>query len=655
MSWSDDMRCLHCDGKLPLYRKITHGQFCSGAHRKAYWQEQERLAVERLHQTHSSLKAYRPPAASSVESILGRDPGPAELSGFVAAVLYPQSQGAPRMLVADPLAYDLECLPGKLEWTIVDRPARSVGSGESISPVREWTSQAINKTGIAFPRSGELIPKNVTVAEARPSLNLSPLTRTEDVPSTAGRVQMAFSPIATSIPAISPQPMASRMPRPAQQIGAYIRPVTPELERQVATQPPMVEDLLRLNWVVEQATIQACKSAQPAEPSALNAPHPLTPPAFAVFPEQQLATSFCAPVLAGAVELFRTKESAVQAAPPASSAVAAVTPELLQVAMALPRRQSRLAEPRPAMGRGSRYPIEFRLGSPHGPEFSPTEFPSAPADILLPTQLPQIAIAPVAVHAESSSLAEPVSTESSILAEPFSTELPALGPPVPHAQAVETAAPEADPEIHSEIQGLLPLTLKFGPPATQPLKPAVSNVATIPQPLRTEAIRATSRLEPLDAKPVSDFMQSESGEVPTEPGNAVKAYLWSRAAGFWKLAPRDLKILAFAIPALLALAFHRELPKVHVAAPPSTGEHSAESGERGEHAVDQRAPGRDGPRRRRAGRGFPLRPGRLGQPRRRDRRMVFRRHRLCAARAPGAVPSVHGSDRLPVAVPGNDR
>ena len=173
--------------------------------------------MERLHQTHSSLKAYRPPAASSVESILGRDPGPAELSGFVAAVLYPQSQGAPRMLVADPLAYDLECLPGKLEWTIVDRPARSVGSGESISPVREWTSQAINKTGIAFPRSGELIPKNVTVAEARPSLNLSPLTRTEDVPSTAGRVQMAFSPIATSIPAISPQPMASRMPRPAQQ------------------------------------------------------------------------------------------------------------------------------------------------------------------------------------------------------------------------------------------------------------------------------------------------------------------------------------------------------------------------------------------------------------------------------------------------------
>lgn len=69
MSWVDDIRCLYCDGRLPLYRKITNGQFCSGAHRKAYWKEHERLAVERLHQTHDSLRAYRPPGA--VEWILG--------------------------------------------------------------------------------------------------------------------------------------------------------------------------------------------------------------------------------------------------------------------------------------------------------------------------------------------------------------------------------------------------------------------------------------------------------------------------------------------------------------------------------------------------------------------------------------------------------
>src|SRR5580704_10069978 len=76
MSWSDDIRCLYCDGRLPLYRKITNGQFCSTAHRKAYWQEQENLAVERLHQTHSSLRAYRPPGP--IEAILGPEEPPFE-------------------------------------------------------------------------------------------------------------------------------------------------------------------------------------------------------------------------------------------------------------------------------------------------------------------------------------------------------------------------------------------------------------------------------------------------------------------------------------------------------------------------------------------------------------------------------------------------
>jgi hypothetical protein len=70
MAWSDNVRCLYCDGKLPLYRKITSGQFCSAVHRKAYWQDQERLAVERLHQTHDSLRAYRSPEA--LEAILGK-------------------------------------------------------------------------------------------------------------------------------------------------------------------------------------------------------------------------------------------------------------------------------------------------------------------------------------------------------------------------------------------------------------------------------------------------------------------------------------------------------------------------------------------------------------------------------------------------------
>lgn len=69
MPWSDDTRCLYCDGKLPLFRRLSQGQFCSRAHQDAYWKDQEQLAVQRLHETHDSLREYRPP--EDVESILG--------------------------------------------------------------------------------------------------------------------------------------------------------------------------------------------------------------------------------------------------------------------------------------------------------------------------------------------------------------------------------------------------------------------------------------------------------------------------------------------------------------------------------------------------------------------------------------------------------
>src|SRR4029077_7223346 len=122
MSWSEDTRCLFCEGRLPLYRKITHGQFCSNEHRKSYWQEQERLAIERLTQTHNSLHANRSPVHSGPDS----DPLPiravAPLSvpadalpalevpgvfGLVAGEKI-QAQGgtAPFLITTDPLEYE---------------------------------------------------------------------------------------------------------------------------------------------------------------------------------------------------------------------------------------------------------------------------------------------------------------------------------------------------------------------------------------------------------------------------------------------------------------------------------------------------------------------------------------------------------------------
>ncbi len=213
MSWSDDMRCLHCDGKLPLYRKITHGQFCSTNHRKAYWQEQERLAVERLHQTHSSLKAMRPPVPA--ESILGPavqvDTG---LRGFVApARLYPQAQGAPWMLAADPLIYEMERGPGRPLWTALEPAVRSLPSAGSIRLLQVWFGPAalleqFRGTGIASravtrqPRGGDLAPRPVLVAPvhslAAPAVELpahlpllGPLERMGIAPSPAAPAAVA--------------------------------------------------------------------------------------------------------------------------------------------------------------------------------------------------------------------------------------------------------------------------------------------------------------------------------------------------------------------------------------------------------------------------------------------------------------------------------
>jgi hypothetical protein len=104
MSWSDDTRCLHCDGRLPLYRKITHGQFCSSAHRKAYWQDQERLAVERLHQTHNSLRAYR--LAEPAEAVAGQ--APAVVQEALQAVLQtaPPQVGDPQFGALIPQSFN---------------------------------------------------------------------------------------------------------------------------------------------------------------------------------------------------------------------------------------------------------------------------------------------------------------------------------------------------------------------------------------------------------------------------------------------------------------------------------------------------------------------------------------------------------------------
>jgi hypothetical protein len=81
--------------------------------------------------------------------------------------------------------------------------------------------------------------------------------------------------------------------------------------------------------------------------------------------------------------------------------------------------------------------------------------------------------------------------------------------------------------------------------------------------------------QPLPEEPVEDAAPAAlSPELPppaqitaktrANAKNGAHPHLGQFLVGFWKNAPRDLRLLIFAIPALLALAFHPSLPKVHV-------------------------------------------------------------------------------------------
>ncbi len=89
----------------------------------------------------------------------------------------------------------------------------------------------------------------------------------------------------------------------------------------------------------------------------------------------------------------------------------------------------------------------------------------------------------------------------------------------------------------------------------------------IPQPMGTAAIRPRLKLDPMDTVPSSD----SASEAMRPPVKATKIHPWTPITDFWHRAPRDLKMLVFALPLLLGLALNPALPKVRMAAPAAAG------------------------------------------------------------------------------------
>jgi hypothetical protein len=101
-------------------------------------------------------------------------------------------------------------------------------------------------------------------------------------------------------------------------------------------------------------------------------------------------------------------------------------------------------------------------------------------------------------------------------------------------------------------------------------------------------MRPASHLEPLDAKPTLDFAKAagpknpeaqkdEPMAIPEGAGETETSamspliHVGMHVAGFWKHAPRDLKLLVFGIPILLGLALQPSLKKIPYSAPPQAG------------------------------------------------------------------------------------
>jgi hypothetical protein len=522
MSWSD-IRCLFCDGRLPLYAKLTSGQFCSPAHRKAYWAEQERLAIERLHQTHSSLRAVAA-TPETIEQILGQPAAPQEPvapvapdvalapyvpppptrpapvavqgapvllptpepAGLFSVTILPTPDFSPDMVAADPMEYETALVPYRPLWS-PDAPhigadcfAPAIPMPVSDHVTVQMAPPADREVTPVFPR----IPDPVRIGMHAPPQTVE-FERwfDENIPPAAGPHEMPRIQI-RSIPA---------------NILAEAIPVA------------MIE-------VTGETAGRKNRGARTRSRAARNAVMQLRLPietdCVLVSPEVPMANRV--PILSGqAVVPCQSNLSHIEPLEPR------VSGNVAQFTLAFANQETHLR-----LARGCRYPVNPNAGWATVGVIESVDFPVVP----------------------------PESSSARLYAA--------------------AASGDSSNVLDASGKNLLPLGIGLLRGAHPGVPHPVTKVTALPQSVLLEPIRpTTSRLEPLDDKPASDSIAPSFGLLGVE-GPARKlldTQVLQSAANFWKTAPRDLKILAIAIPVLLGLVLNPALPKVHVAAPTDGG------------------------------------------------------------------------------------
>ena len=606
MAWSGNLRCLHCDGKLPLYRKLTSGQFCSKAHSDAYWQEQQRLAVERLHQTHDSLRAYKAPA-DTLEAILGK---PAA-SEPVSSAHYYQADDATAVEPMEP----------ELEVSDMARSASNTGNVtfagfvlEEKPGLRAWDAirAAWNGEFILWPMSRPAIPQSASekqdytlgAVSAVPmprflACGFASVIRTDAEKS--GPVEFGGKPV-TQIPlGFVPEPV---------DLSQLLPEVVPE---EVENLPPFAGSLMALEKFGAQAVL-------PVFGPTVAEPIETTPRAR----NTRLDATFATPAV---VALTRLEPLTLSNTPKALAA-----------------RAGAAGDAQPGDLRGYAQPIEWKAST--GAPWMNLAIPAAgPAMSLAPgSRYPIFNGVGAAVKANAESLASAEALELRSATASPSTQLASqsvalslntapgcrygvtmqAGPLQPLANATEIE-PVPAPRKQLSAQ-TIELGLQTAPPCTLTVasQPGVTSaplekvdaLAVKPQlqivplpdgmgraeqnPLRAKvlplAFRAKAIAPPaatpvttsvehvyaanMPMHPLTKFEPIEGADKPQLHGFLAwtqsltdaeeRKHLWTHAADFWQHAPRDLKLLAVAIPILLGLALRPSLPKVQSAAPQTT-------------------------------------------------------------------------------------
>ena len=517
MSWSDDTRCLYCDGKLPLFRKLAQGQFCSKPHQEAYWKEQDQLAVQMLHRTHDALQAYK--IAEPIESILGPMPvAKAPPSGPQLGIDFiPEMQGlqrqqgldnpiAPRSPViaaADPVEYELH-------------PPTATPNQETESECEFETLAgliALDKAAAIAPGAMP-VPLSMTALDAQ--LIVSPPGWSPNTMSGlafGGLLDMqGLRPVGA--PSLASVADAVEFEIPAvRDLALTLAPRGDVLERMEQEAFPQMESLLPLAPLSAQDSQALRGTVEFREFSQASVMRP-QPMDVAERPLSLVAA-------AGMFALSGSISSRNWHAPMSLNGVAFLEPRTPSVAMELVRLQP------------------------------------APAADPLTDLLSQVGCAPLrslpffeACGNEESPASRPVSYQAFV--SPSAVLLP---------DSVKRPIALALLEIRTHATQPYPLKLgeKMKARADRRLRPGF-----VALPLQGEPLLPQSNLQPQKLKFAMDGAPAVDGAIlDQEPPVRRMA---AGVANFWNHAPRDLKMLLFAVPLALGLAFHPSLPKVSLQA-----------------------------------------------------------------------------------------